>query len=64
MSETKFLLVVRVIKSRALRWAGYVMCKTKLSLDNLVERDHLGNLDPGGTNTVLGKWILRLTGLS
>lgn len=65
MSETKFLLVVRVIKSEALRWAGYVMCEAKFCLDNLMERGNLGNLGVSRRNTVLGKWISRLwTGLS
>jgi hypothetical protein len=58
-AETKFLLVVRVIKSKALRWAGYVMCEAKFCLDNLMEGDHLGNLGISGRNAVLGKmnWV-------
>jgi len=53
--------IVRVIKSRRMRWAGHVACigrreaYTGFWWGNLRERDHLG--DPGVDGRVMLRWI-------
>jgi hypothetical protein len=55
--------IVRVIKPRRIRWARYVehMGKaeacTRFWLENLMERDHLG--DPGLNGRIILRWIFR-----
>jgi hypothetical protein len=56
--------IVRVIKSRILRWAGYVarmgetgVAYTEFWWGNLRERDHLG--DPGLDGRITLRWIFR-----
>jgi len=55
--------IVRVIKSRRMRWAGHVAhmgegrgC-TGFWWENLGERDHLG--DPGVDGRIIIRWLLR-----
>jgi hypothetical protein len=50
------LSVVRVIKSRGMRWAGYV-ARTGFWWGNLREGEHLEN--PGIDGRILLRWILR-----
>jgi hypothetical protein len=53
--------IVRVIKSRRMRWAGYVYCRgrgeayTGFWWGTLRERDRLG--DPGIDEIILLRWI-------
>jgi hypothetical protein len=55
--------IIRVIKSRRMRWAGHVVrmgrgeAYTGFWLGNLRERDHLG--DPGVDGGKILKWIFR-----
>jgi hypothetical protein len=64
--------IVRVIKSRGMRWAGYVArmgigeAGTGFRWGNMRERDHLGDLrerdhlgDPGIEGRLILRWILR-----
>jgi hypothetical protein len=45
--------IVRVIKSRRIRWAGHV---ARMG-GNMRERDHLG--DPGVDGTIILRWFIR-----
>jgi len=52
--------IFRVIKSRQIRWAGYVARRevyTGFWCGNLRERDHLG--DPGIDEKIILRWIFR-----
>ena len=55
--------IVRVIKSRIMRWTGYVarmgrgQVYTGYWWENLRERDHLG--DPGVDGRIILRWIFR-----
>ena len=53
--------IFRVIKSRRMRWAGYVACMgegcTGFWLGNLRERDHWGGSDADGR--IILSWIFR-----
>ena len=55
--------IVRVIKSRGIRWGGYVACirrgeaYTGFRWVNLRARDHLG--DPVVNGRIILRWILR-----
>jgi len=55
--------IVRLIKPRIMRWAGYVARKgrgeayTEFWWGNLRERDHLG--DPGVDGRIILRWIFR-----
>ena len=55
--------IVRMIKSRRMRWAGHVACVgrgelyTGLRWGILRERDHLG--DPGVDGRIILRWIFR-----
>jgi hypothetical protein len=55
--------IVRVIKSRRMRWAGHVVregerrCVYRVWWGNLMERDHLE--DPGVDGNVILRWIFR-----
>ena len=55
--------IVRVIKSRIMRWAGYVARMGREEVytgcwwENLRERDHLG--DPGVDSRIILRWICR-----
>jgi len=55
--------IIRVIKSRRMRWAGHVASMgreeayTGFWLGNVRERDHLG--DPGVDGRIILKWIFR-----
>jgi hypothetical protein len=55
-------IIVRVIKPRKMRWAGYVACLGERRgvyrlWGNLKERDHLG--DPGVDWRIIFSWIFR-----
>ena len=55
--------IVRVVKSRRMRWAGHVACMgrgemcTGFRLGNLRERDHWG--DPDVDGRIVLRWIFR-----
>ena len=57
------LNIVRVIKSRVMRWAGHVACMGerrgahRVLVGNLKEIDHLG--DPDVDGRIMLSWILR-----
>jgi len=53
--------IVRVIKSRRIRWAGYVARREVYRgfwCGNLRERDHLG--EPGIDEKIILRWIFRI----
>jgi len=56
-------IIVRVIKSRRMRWAGHVARKGEKRglyrglVGKLEERDHLG--DPGVDGTIILRWVFR-----
>jgi len=53
-------IVVRVVKSRRIRWAGHVAgmgLYTGFWWGNLREREHLG--DPDVDGRIIVRWILR-----
>jgi hypothetical protein len=58
--------IIRVIKTRRIRWKGYVACMRAMKnvyrffLESLKGRDHSEALDVGGS--VILKWILRKRG--
>jgi hypothetical protein len=55
--------IVRVIKSRRMRWAGHVVrmgrgeVYTVFWWENVRERDHLG--EPGVAGRIISRWIFR-----
>ena len=55
--------IIRMIKSRRMRWAGHVACMGarrgvhRVLVGNLRERDHLG--DPGVDGRIILRWIFR-----
>jgi hypothetical protein len=55
------LNIVRMIKSRRMRWAGHVACMGerrgvyRVLVGNMWERDHLG--DPGVDGKMILRWI-------
>ena len=55
--------IVRVLKSRSMKWAGHIACIWerigiyKVLVGNLRERDHWG--DPGVDGKIILRWIFR-----